>query len=464
MIKIGRKDVYWNYAATFMKIASSALLLPFILRMMEPELVGIWVVFMTITAFSGLFDFGFGPSFTRNVTYVFSGVKKLKTKGFEVVNVEERNVDYGLLKGVIFAMRWLYIRIAILLFIILATFGTLFISSLLKSYNGSHIEIYIAWGILCIITTYNLYTLYYDSLLQGKGLIKKSKQIIIIGNTIYVFFAAFFIIWGYGLIAIIAAQALSVVIIRVLSYRAFFSKHLKEKLNYSTNFSHKEVLNAVTPNAVKVGLTSLGGFLVFRSSIIIGSLYLPLDEIAAYGITMQLILVIIGLSGIYTATYQPKIVQLRVAENLKAIKEVYLKGQIVLVITFLVGGSILIVFGGKALEIIGSQTQLIPRGLILLSVVIALLESNHSIAGSLLLTKNEVPFFKASLYSGVVTLFLLFAFFSFTDLGLASMVIAPGLAQIGYQNWKWPIMVAKELNINHNDFYIVIKNTIRRNK
>ena len=83
VIQIGREDLYWNYGATFLKIASSALLLPLILRMMSSEMVGIWSVFMTVTAFASLLDFGFCGSFTRNITYVFSGVVKLKKEGFE---------------------------------------------------------------------------------------------------------------------------------------------------------------------------------------------------------------------------------------------------------------------------------------------------------------------------------------------------------------------------------------------
>ena len=100
-MQISKKDVLWNYAATFLKIAASVLLLPIILRRMPTEMVGIWSVFMTITAFSTLLDFGFSPSFTRNVTYIFSGVRTLQKKGFEVVDEQSASIDYGLLKGII---------------------------------------------------------------------------------------------------------------------------------------------------------------------------------------------------------------------------------------------------------------------------------------------------------------------------------------------------------------------------
>lgn len=452
LIQIGREDVYWNYAATFLKIASSALLLPFILRMMSSEMVGIWVVFMTITAFATLLDFGFSGSFTRNITYVFSGVGKLKKEGFEKITIKNQEVDFSLLRGVIYSMKWFYLRMSIVLFIILITIGTYYISNLLKNYSGETQNVYISWIILCVISTYNLYTLYYDSLLQGKGLVKRSKQIVIVGQTFYLLTATILIINGYDLIAIVSAQALSVIVIRWLSYHSFFTPEIRQKLDAEIPKSQNEILKAITPNAIKIGLTSLGSFMVTRSAIVIGSLHLTLNEIASYGITMQLIGVIAGLATIYTKTFQPSIAQLQVINNKEAIKQIYLTGQIILLVTFILGGIGLLVMEGWAIEFIGSKTKLMPTILIIVATIISFLENNHAVAGGILLTENKVPFFKASLFSGGLTILLMILIFQFTNLGLWAMILSPGIAQGLYQNWKWPIEVIKDLNITTKDF------------
>jgi O-antigen/teichoic acid export membrane protein len=455
VIQIDRKDVIWNYAATFLKIASSALLLPFILKMMPTEMVGIWSIFMTISALSVLLDFGFNPSFTRNITYVLSGVRNLKTNGFEYVASPAHSIDYSLLKGVIGAMRWFYFRAAIILLFILSTLGTYYLNKILQTYKGSQSEVYIAWALLCIISTYNLFTLYYDSLLLGAGLVKKSKQIIIIGQVVYLVIATYLIMFGYGLIAIVSAQASSVLIVRFLSYRTFFTRKIKQQLSAVIPRSRVELMNTIYPNALKIGLTSLGGFMVQKSSIVIGSLFLSLEKIASYGITIQLVSVIAGLAGIYTATYLPKIAQLRIENKIAAIKELYLKGQIVLILTY-IGGGLVLVFGGYwAFAIIGSHTQLISRNLIIIALIVYFLESNHSIAGNILLSKNEVPFFKASLLSGALTVLLLLLLFQLKYSGLWVMIIAQGIAQGIYQNWKWPLVVSKELRIEFKDIKFI---------
>jgi len=78
-MQIGRKDLLWNYAATSMRILSGIVVLPITLRMLPSEEIGIWSIFLALMTITSLLDFGFSNSFSRNVTYIYSGVKELKT-------------------------------------------------------------------------------------------------------------------------------------------------------------------------------------------------------------------------------------------------------------------------------------------------------------------------------------------------------------------------------------------------
>jgi len=443
IIFIDRKDIGWNYIATFLQIASGVLLWPLILRFLPQETIGIWAIFTSITSVVSLFDFGFSSSFTRNVTYVFSGVKILKATGLEA-NEKNTEIDFGLLKGLIDVMRFLYSRIAFIMFAILATVGTYYIHVVLRLYSGNKNEIIAAWFILCLVNSYSLYTLYYDSLLLGMGMVKRSKQIVIIGQILYFSVSITLIFAGFGLIAITSAQAVSVILRRILTHRSVYKEDLKEHLKNVCTRDKKEIFKAVYPNAIKVGLTGVGAILVSRSQPIIGSLYLPLETIASYGITVQLIGILTGVAQVYFFTYQPKIVQYRVQNDIPAIKDIYVKNGFILVCTFITGGVGILFFGAWSMKLIGSKTPLLPNIYISIALLIALLESNHGIAGNILLTKNHVPFFKAALVSGLVTIILLFLFLKFLNIGVWALILAGGIAQVVYQNWKWPLEVIKE--------------------
>lgn len=422
-------------------------------------MVGVWSVFMAINSFAALLDLGFSPSFTRNITYIFSGVKSLRVTGFHADDTDT-TVDYGLLKGIIAAMKWFYLRMALVLFLSLATLGTFYLWSVLKNYKGAQTEIYIAWVVLCAICTYTIYTQYLDCLLQGKGLVKRSKQIVIIGQSVYLVIAAIFIMCEFGLLAIVSAQAISVIIIRILVSRSFFTAEIKRSLQHVVPTPTKEVLRAIYPNAIKIGLTWVGAFIIQKSSILIGSLYLPLENIASYGITIQLISMIANFSTIYTSTYTPKIVQLRVAKDNASIKEVYLKGQVVLLCTYIAGGAAILFLGGWGLALIGSKTQLMTFALIATALVIAFLESNHGVAAGILLTNNEVPFFKASLAAAAITIILLYCLLYIFNMGLWAMVLAPGIAQL-YNNWRWPYELYRQLSISKQDMGKIVKQRVK---
>jgi O-antigen/teichoic acid export membrane protein len=462
-VQINKIDVLWNFGATFFRIASSVILLPLILKYLPAQEVGIWAIFSSISALVFLLDFGFHSSFVRNVTYVFSGVQSLEKKGLNINNNFSEKINYTLLKGILGAMKWFYSRIALLVLLLLLTIGSIYIQIILKGYSGNITNIIIAWILFCIINTYNLYTLYYDALLEGKGLIRVSKKISLVANGFYLIIASLLVFNGFGLIAIVLSQLFSIVIIRVLSYKFFFTEELLLELNKITDSSYKEVLKIVSPNAYKYGVTSLGGFMIQKSSIFIGSLFIPLVSIASFGITKQLLDVLVALANITLATYIPKITKLRVDNNLQKIKEIYIKGILISNFIYLTGALFIIFFGQFILSLIRSKTELLSIDVLVTMALSSLIGLNAGISGIVIATKNEIPFMKPSIYSGIATVILLLTIFYFTNLGLLGMALVPGFVDLCYQGWKWPYEVIKELKIKKHDVITIIKEYITNN-
>jgi hypothetical protein len=68
-------------------------------------------------------------------------------------------------------------------------------------------------------------------------------------------------------------------------------------------------------------------------------------------------------------------------------------------------------------------------------------------SGWVLVSKNEVPFFKSSLVTAGATIIFLILFLQYTHWDVIGMLLAPAIAQGVYQTWKLPITVMKELGI-----------------
>ena len=126
-------------------------------------------------------------------------------------------MDYGLLKGTLTAMRRFYRWMSLAVFAILATAGTAYFLYILRKYSGDRQDAIIAWLLLIAINCYNLYTMYYDALLTGKGYVTRTQQINMLGQMVYIVMAIGFIYAGFGLTAIVASQLVSTIIRRVAS-------------------------------------------------------------------------------------------------------------------------------------------------------------------------------------------------------------------------------------------------------
>lgn len=441
---IGKREIAWSYAGTFFTIGAGVILLPFILHKMPQETVGIWNVFQAITALVLLLDFGFRPTFARNISYIFSGVKSLQKEGVTQTKADSE-VDYGLLKGALIAMRRFYRWIAMGVFCLLATGGTAYFYYILQKYTGDRQDAMIAWVLLIAINCYVLYTFYYDALLTGKGYVKQCQQINMFGQAVYIGLAISLIYAGWGLTAIVASQLVSTVIRRVIMYRVFFTPALKTHLAQTEPQDPKAILAAITPNAIKIGLTQLGGFLVNKSAILIGSVFLTLEEVACYGITLQMMDILARCATVVYQSYMPKLAQCRAEKDLKGLRRYYMLCTGSLFGVFIVGGIVWLFLGDWALDIIRSQTHFVPAAMLCVMLLIAVLEQNHSQSAGFIMADNKIPFFIPSLVSGAATVLLLWVFLGPLQWGIWGMILAPGVAQLAYQNWKWPSVVIQEL-------------------
>ena len=441
---IGKREIIWSYAGTAFMIGAGVILLPFILHKMPQETVGIWNIFQTITALVMLLDFGFRPTFARNISYIFSGVKSLQRNGV-AHTTSEAAVDYSLLKGTLLAMKRFYRWMALAVFALLATAGTAYFYYILQKYSGDRQDALIAWILLIAINCYNLYTFYYEALLTGKGYVTRAQQINMLGQAVYLALAIGLIYAGFGLTAIVASQLISTVIRRILTYRVFFTTELKANIQSVEPQDPKAILSAISPNAVKSGLTQLGGFMVNKSAILIGSAFLTLEQVACYGITIQVMDILARCATVFYQSYLPKLAQCRAENDLNGLKRYYILCTGSLLAVYAVGSVAWIFLGNWALDLIQSQTHFVPAAMLMVMLLISTLEHNHAVSAGFIMADNKIPFFIPSLVSGAATVVLLWVFLSPLHMGIWGLILAPGIAQLAYQNWKWPSVVIKEL-------------------
>lgn len=448
--KITKKDVFWGYIAQFFNIGAGVLLLPFILKLLPQDILGVWYIFLMIGSFAQMLDFGFQPTFSRNVSYIFSGATRLKARGIDREAEQLDHPNYDLLKSIIQTMQRFYGLVSIAMGGILFSIGTWYVLYCTKEVSGQQ-EIIWAWHIYGISIILGFFYSYYNSLLIGRGFVKEFNQLTIITKIVYIVIAAIGLVAGYGLIAVATANLLSIVINRILATIFFYKKGLRNKIRHAGQLKIN-LLPIIWVNARKIGLGSIGGFFVQKGNLFFISMFLPLNVVAAFGLTTQIVNILSGVSPLYLNTHMPELYRHRISNNLTEIKRIF--GESVFVYFILYGlGAIVILFAGNTiLELFHSQTRLIPFLPLFLLLLVQFLEVNHSMAANLITTRNEIPYVKASLISGGCIGILSASSLAFTPLGIIGVILSTGIVQLCYNNWKWPLFVCQELQSNYYQF------------
>lgn len=126
-IKTRGADILWNYVGTFVSMASGFFLLPLLMRYLTSDELGLWYVYVAIANLAVLFEFGFNPTFARNIVYVISGARKLSAEGCNPESIQE-GIDWHLLNVVIHASKVVYAALAVLVLLLLVAVGTPYVA------------------------------------------------------------------------------------------------------------------------------------------------------------------------------------------------------------------------------------------------------------------------------------------------------------------------------------------------
>ena len=446
-IKIRKSDIIWGYVATFFQIASGLIVLPFILRMLSPEEIGLNYLMTTIATMIALVDFGFAPQFGRNISYLFSGAQKLQKEG--VNNVTSDSINYHLIATMIEVAKMVYKRLSVVVLFLMSIFGTFYIYKVTSGFKTVENSL-IIWILFCFSTFFNMYFSYYNSLLTGRGLINECKKSILANRIVYIILSIVLLYLGFGLLGTCIAQLISPFIGRYLSYRYFFDSTMLKNL-CDQNVKHSEIVSTfktIWYNSKKLGINLIGTYCINKFGMFLSGLYLTLDQVASYGLMIQLSGIIITLSTTMLYTNEPKLASIIVSgDKVKLLKE--FSFQITSFHCLAIIGTIgLVLLGPWIVELINSKTSLPDLSIIALYMIVLILEQNHSASAVLITLFNEVPFIKSALTAAALIVIMSWISLKFFSFGILGLVMAQGACQLLYNNWKWPIEAYKLIGSN----------------
>ncbi len=404
------------------------------------EMASVWVIFLSMISLITLFDFGLSPAIVRNVSYVISGAQNLVKRGIDDIIIKDV-ISYPLLSRLLFDIKRIYLYLSLIAFFIIVIGGVwyFYYISPLDIKN----EVAYSWLLFSSALIINLIYLYYVPVLTGLGEIESSYKANVFGRIIWFFLSLLVFIFSPSILLLSLSFIFSVFINRYLCY-FFYIRNSHVKAIDKTEMEKKSTVPFIGHNAAKLGVVSLGSFLINRSTTLIVGVVSPIVTAGQFVLSMQVFFALMAISNILLSIKMPEISQAVAKRDYCIVKQLIYKVVIFSSSVYLLGFITFLFSAEYIFPTIGVELSFLPLDYLLILGLIYFLEMNHSICAAIITSKNNVPFVFASLFSGGMIIMLSIILSIHFKYGVAGLIFSQGFVQLMYNNWKWPIFVYNE--------------------
>ena len=432
-IKISKSDIIWSYVAQFINLATGLITLPLILKLLSADEVGFNYILISINSIVVLFDLGFSGQFSRYLTYIFSGAQKIQKEGISQEYSE--SINEHLLASIIKTAKRIYLIVSIIASFFLLTLGTWYVYSVTEGFSlvGNAV---LVWCVFCLSSFFNIYYLYFNAFLQGRGLIKENKQAQVYSRVVQITITFILLIAGYGLLSVVVANLIAPFVFRFFAYKRFYTSDIKIILvnNIIQKSEIREVFSILWFNAKKMGIIGiLSSALGYASTLVIGS-YLSLADVASYGLLVQLTGVVVGVATIHFFSIVPKLSSLMVKKDYVEMRRHFGLSMFFFYI-IIITGAIAMFSAVPLLKWFNFDTQLPPYMIVSIYYVYKVNEQNQSLFSQLFLINNDLRFYHCAVWTGIISFVTLWISL-YMGYGLLGVVLSQSIPLYAYAAWK----------------------------
>lgn len=448
-ITINKQDVIWSYLGTFFRVSTNILLLPVLVYFLTEEELGLWYVYASIAQFVVLFDFGFTPTFARNISYIWSGASSIKKESLESICVKD--TDWYEFKTILKTCSTIYAIIAFIALVLLLSAGSYFV---IRISSNDHL---ISWIIYCLAVFLNILYGYYTSFLNGIGAIAENHKAAILSKLIQLIFSTLLLFCGFGLLGVSVAYLLSGLALRIIS-KYYFNKYEnignKIKNIIVENIYKKCIRNIqiIWKNASRDGLVTLSNFLTTQANTLLCSYVIGLETTGSYGLSLQIATLISSISCIPFSSFQTKMQSNAVKGDMSDNIFIFSRAILMYICAFvLLGICSFIAF--PILSFIKPDFE-IDTFIYVFILLQTLLYGYYNLHASFISCYNIIPYTETYIVTSLSSVVLSFIFAKYTDLGIWSLVLMPTIISL-YNVYKWPSYVRNNIiHISRTSFIV----------
>ncbi len=451
-IEVSKQDIIWSHLSTIANLLSNFVILTFVLKYLDDLTIGLYYIFTSLRAITILFDFGFVASFSRNIAYCWSGSTVLKKEGANAVNANA-NVDYALMKRVLFTSKTVYAVLSSVVLFLGLTLGTAYVFQISKVISGNkHI---IAWLVYAVAIFINLYYGYYTAYLRGVGAIQEVGKIITASSVFLVIASAVILIEGGGLLGLSAVYFTYSLLFRYGCKKVFYGyknigRNLSEVQEDNTIRSTYPLFKVIWFNSWREGMISLSSFLLNQAGTVICSAFFTLYETGVYSLAMQLANGIAMISSTLYTAYEPTLQSAFVQQDVEKQKRSLSVVVVSYIVLFVLGMCLLFLIVRPVIAWL-RPSYFLPTSLLLLVGVYQFIINFRNCYTTYFSSTNRLFYMRSFVFSAFLCVILSILFAKFTNFGTWGFVLAQIASQAVFNMWYWTWKAHQELNLKISD-------------
>jgi O-antigen/teichoic acid export membrane protein len=421
--------MFFGIFATGVKVGANLLLLPILLSKLPEADLALWWLFGALGGFANLADFGFGATIARVYSYLWAGAEDFDAEGLRPPPVS-REPNLPRIRQLSATVGYFYWLLAIAATLVIAVIGTFLLRKTVAAVADPRLA-WMAWAGQVFLIGYGLGTSRWMLACQGLGRMREVQAAYLFGGLTYVALATVLLLNGWGLLGLLAATFARELIAR--NYCRWVYHAAVPKVSALHVKPDKEILKRLWPNASKLGVLSIGSFLLSNGSVLISGQLKDVSVTASFGLTAQIGGFLTNFAALWLVVKWPVISMLRIQGRLQEMSILFARRLAFTMGTYVVLATLVVLIGNWLLALKGTHTRLLPAPLLIFYFIYLAQQLFYVQFGALAYSENVVPFFKIGILTGM-GMFIL-SFLMTWAFGLWGMLLAPLIAESAYSSW-----------------------------
>ena len=410
-------------------VASNFIMLRFLVRYMPAKEAGIWLLFMTMSSYLTVFDFGVSPTIGREISFAL---------GDPSVSVEERGRR---VRDMLATGSRILVALALALTVICGVAGYWYLGSLVDFHSFLGHQTAVSWIVFVIAVATSVSGEIWLAALYGAGSVISERLLRAAGYVLWVIASVLILRSGGGLMGLSLAWFYAFAV-RLAARELFLRGHKDFRAPGAFDW---KLGKSLSEKSIKYAGTLIGGTLIlYTDNIVIASVLGP-AKVPNYYAIARLVAACLAVAMLITTASGPFISAAFSAGNSSEVQRLTMRNVRVSLALMAAGGCFLGFFGKPLVELWIGQGNFVGFGVLIVMLCAMTLEGHHVSLATATMACGDIPFFVPALIAGFLN--LAFSFPLAHRMGLVGVALGTLLAQITTNNWYVPLYSLRFLRI-----------------